>query len=231
VQSLGGEVRRIAARDRLERGRRRLRQGDGRGVLRQAAASCLGTRDARTAMSSICTALIPGQKAPALVTDEMVATDAARQRDRRHGGGAGRQLRSAPRCRRRDGRQRRDDPRPHEPPRRGAGAHQPALRQERRHVSLPPREGRPARRSRSTTRSPETRSSPVAASSCIPKVRERAGLPPLARAAAENRPHPDSAVCVTSLLLADADLPPKIRPPGSSACSPCFCLRCGWASR
>ena len=42
----------------------------------------------------ITTALIPGKPAPKLITAEMVAVHEAGQRDRRHGGGARRQLRA-----------------------------------------------------------------------------------------------------------------------------------------
>ena len=41
----------------------------------------------------ITTALIPGKPAPRLISDAQIAVDAARQRDRRHGGGGGRQCR------------------------------------------------------------------------------------------------------------------------------------------
>ena len=43
----------------------------------------------------ITTALIPGKPAPRLISDAQIAVDAAGQRDRRHGGGRGRQCRRA----------------------------------------------------------------------------------------------------------------------------------------
>ena len=51
----------------------------------------------------ISAAAVPGSKAPVLVTDEMVAGNAARLRDRGSRGGAGRQLRGEPSGRDGDG--------------------------------------------------------------------------------------------------------------------------------
>ena len=62
----------------------------------------------------ITTALIPGKPAPRLITAEMVQEHEAGQRDRRHGGRAGRQLR-ADRARPGGGEARRDHRRLHRP--------------------------------------------------------------------------------------------------------------------
>jgi H+-translocating NAD(P) transhydrogenase subunit alpha len=85
----------------------------------QAAQREMYAKQAREVDIIVTTALIPGKPAPRLITAEMVQVDEARQRDRRHGGRAGRQLR-ADRARRGGRAPRRHDHRlhgPHQPPR------------------------------------------------------------------------------------------------------------------
>ena len=71
-------------------------------------------KQAREVDIIITTALIPGKPAPRLITADMVKTHEAGQRDRRHGGRAGRQLR-ADRARPGGGEARRDHRRLHRP--------------------------------------------------------------------------------------------------------------------
>ena len=105
----------------------------------------------------ITTALIPGKKAPILLTTEMVEAMAPGSVDRRSRGRARRQLRADAAGRGRPS-QRRDDPRPVESAGAGALPRQPDVLEEHHHVPhAPARQGRRAadRRCPST---PATRS-------------------------------------------------------------------------
>ena len=92
VDVAGRRVRQGRLRGRRLR-RRRLRQGDERGLPAGAARDVRASRR-KDADIIITTALIPGKPAPKLITAEMVQEHEAGQRDRRHGGRAGRQLRA-----------------------------------------------------------------------------------------------------------------------------------------